>query len=225
MRRILGRIEALEALAAEKSLANRVSYAERMADSKGVAERIGAMLDALEQKRMAYEALPVSAKIEHKRQQLANERADWETRDPDRYQGELEYRFLERTDPHRFECRCRNLELDILELQGAAPEILWAGRSQHQDSYCFRKALPAIPTLEEAVDIIARGAVYYCFRPESLGDRRAGPAYTTPQTPATEPSPRQRRAGVIELDDYRRERDVLADYRSRDEPKIEPDFV
>src|SRR5262249_9141953 len=139
-------------------------------------------------------------------------------------------------DPHRYACRCRGLELYILGLEGAAPEILWAARSQLTNSRCHGKALPPIPTLEDAIAIIEKGEVYYADRPECLGDRRAGPAYQAPQervrtenvpevwAPSEPVMVRRPSKTAPALLDHEKQ-DKLADYRDQGRIQTEPSHV
>jgi hypothetical protein len=105
------------------------------------------------------------------------------------------------------EYRRRCVELDILELRGASPEWLQVARDQALECVRRQHPMPKIVTHDEAVAILAAEKAQV----ESI----AGPA-SLPM--------RQRRADVIELDDYR-PRDALADYRGRQQSQLEPTHV
>jgi hypothetical protein len=167
-----------------EALAAALAAREQQDSGADVTTRIKARLEAYQREEAQYEAMSTEEKLVAKEQQL----------------GELP------ADAFLSEYRRRELELTILELRGASPELLKVARDQATAAVRFCRPMPPIPSHAEAVAII-----------EAQKPPRA-------PTEASAPSPRQRRADVVELDDYRK-RDVLADYRGRQQPQLEPPVV
>jgi hypothetical protein len=93
---------------------------------------VAARLEAGRRAQEAYEALPAAEKILAKQRQLA----------------ELRPHLLD-TDRSEYAYCCRLIELDVLELQGAAPELIQLARWQADEAKRACKPLPPIPTAED----------------------------------------------------------------------------
>jgi hypothetical protein len=146
-----------------------------------IAATLLARLQELETEREAFEQLPTAEQIAFKQKQLAELPADIPLAD------------LER----------REIELDIIELQGGSSGLLTVARDRANEDARFRRPMRAIPSEREVAAF--------------LEAERARVERITP-------APRQQQADVIQLDDYR-PRDVLADYRGRPQVRLEPDHV
>lgn len=147
----------------------------------------------------------VTARVGTRLEQMKREQEAYEALPTDEKITALEKQMAELPpDPIWYDYCRRSLEIDVLELRGASAELLQLAREQATDAVRFRRAMPTIPSQQE-VDALIEAQRPACER-----------------TAASAESPR-RRAEVIQLAD-RRPRDVLADYRGRQQHPTEPEF-
>ena len=149
------RILALEAAAAQK-VTKRENFYQRLqrerleldpeTEALWQAERDREKAEAARQKA-EYEALPVAGKIAHKQAELEAFKAEWQSHQAETPPpGRLTYSWRHWHDENRYNIHCRSIELDIMELEGAAPELIALARDHAGEAYRASRPMPPIPT-------------------------------------------------------------------------------
>jgi hypothetical protein len=128
----------------------------------------------------------------------------------------------------------REIELEMAELQGVMPRLLWVGRQMAEDFFRHGKPLPAevIPSQETAMEYIESGKLQYAYMPKSLEGWRleahgAHWVLVDPRTrqPALLPAPPEDHPMLAMPDGWHDPKDRLAEYRGHRREVLEPGFV